>query len=164
MHIRWPLSRSRIPHSRPRQSSVILLKWAGWKDCRPSWIQVVPMLTESTFTTEFKCYEPPVNLSMDEVQRLKMYGGLSPSPVLPDSSTMPPFPPGGSSAAPGVPDTSSLGKYTVPGSGSSQHPSQDSGYGRAAFGAGGSSALQALMQVILSNKPWRASRTTTDPP
>jgi hypothetical protein len=27
---------------------------------------------------------------MDEVRRLKEYGGLSPSPILPDSGTMPP--------------------------------------------------------------------------
>ena len=38
----------------------------------------------------------------------------------------------------------SSGKGTVPGSGSSRHPTRDSGYGGAAFGAGGSSALQAL--------------------
>jgi hypothetical protein len=53
---------------------------------------------------------------MDEVRRLEVYGGISPSPF----------------------------GNTIPGTGSSQHPSQDSGYGRAAFGAGGSSALQAL--------------------
>lgn len=54
------------------------------------------------------------------------------------------MPPRGGSAAPGAPDTSSLEKDTVPGNGSSEHPRQDSGYGGAAFGAGGSSALQAL--------------------
>jgi len=80
-----------------------------------------------------------VKLSTDELQRLKVYGGLSPLPVLPNSGPVPPFPPGGGSAAPGVPDASPSEKDTVPGNGSSH-----SGYGKAAFGAGGSSALQAL--------------------
>ena len=84
-----------------------------------------------------------MKLSGDEVRRLKAYGGLVSSPVLPESG-MPPFPPGGGNAAPGPPDTSSSGKDTVPGSGSSQRPRQDGGNGGAAFGAGGSSALQAL--------------------
>ena len=95
-----------------------------------------------------KYYEPPVKLSKDEVRRLNAYGCLLPSPVPPDNGTMPPFSPGGGSAAPGAPDTSSLGKDTVPGSGSSQHPRQDSGNGGAAFGAGGSSALQALYASV----------------
>jgi len=85
---------------------------------------------------QFKCYEPPVKLNRDELQRLKVYGGVPPLHVLPDSGTMPLFPQGGGNAAPGNPDASSLGKDTVPGS----------GYGGAAFGTGGSLslALQAL--------------------
>lgn len=95
-----------------------------------------------TNISKFKCYEPPVKLSPDDVRRLEEFGGL---PIRPDSSgIMPPSPPGGGSAASEIPDTSSSGKETGPGSGSSQHPRQDGDYGGAAFGAGGSSALQAL--------------------
>jgi hypothetical protein len=58
-----------------------------------------------------------VKLSRDEARRLKVYDGLSPSPVLTDRGTMPPFPPGCGSAAHLVTGASSL----VPGSGPSQH-------------------------------------------
>jgi hypothetical protein len=79
-----------------------------------------------------------VKLSRDELKRLEAYGGLPP-PFLPDntSGTMPLSPPGGGSAAPRVPNMLSLGKDTVPGSGAS-------GYDGTAFGADGSSVLQAL--------------------
>jgi hypothetical protein len=74
-------------------------------------------------------------LSWDEIQRLKIYGGLPLTPTETNSSAMPPFPPEGGFAAPGLPaDVSSLGKSMVPGC----------SYGGAAFGASGSSALQAL--------------------
>ena len=97
-----------------------------------------------TFLTQFKCFEPPVKLSRDEVQRLKAYGGLSPSPVISDSSTIPRFLLGGGNSAPEVPDASSSSKDTVPGSGSSQYPGQDSHHGGTGLGAHGSLALQAL--------------------
>jgi hypothetical protein len=82
-----------------------------------------------------------VKLSRDELKRLEAYGSLPPPflPFLPDSTsgTMPLSPPGGGSAAPRVPNMLSLGKDTVPGSGAS-------GYDGTAFGADGSSVLQAL--------------------
>jgi hypothetical protein len=107
----------------------------GWTSSLPSWILVVPLLSEFKTTTkvcrihieilletdvdilsQFKCYEPRVQLSRDEIQRLKIYGGL---PLTPTA------------------DVSSLGESTVPGS----------SYGGAAFGTSGSSALQALYAI-----------------
>ena len=81
-----------------------------------------------------------MKLDRDDVQRLKVYGGVPTLtlPVVPNSSTMPPFLQGGSSAASEVPYASSLGKDIVPGG--------DGGRDGAAFGASGSlsSVLQAL--------------------
>lgn len=61
-----------------------------------------------------------MKLSLEEIQRLKVYGGISPSP---------------------------LGK-DVPGSNSSRYPRPDSGYGEVALGTGKSSAVQALYACI----------------
>jgi hypothetical protein len=134
----------------------------GWKNKKPSWIQVVPMLSMLKYTslvrsefswrqvllysptsvTQYKCYEPPVKLSEDEFRRLKAYVALLASP---ESGTMHPSPPGGGSTATGDPDTSPSGKDKVAGGGSTQDPKKDSGNnGGATFGAGGSTALQAL--------------------
>ncbi|KAN0113614.1 hypothetical protein V8E52_007540 [Russula decolorans] len=74
----------------------------GWKDCRPSWIIAVPMLTDLTFMI----------LSRDEFRRLEAYSRLS---VLPNSGTVPLFPPGGGSVVPEIPDASSLGKDNASG-------------------------------------------------
>jgi hypothetical protein len=143
------------------------LEVGGWKDRKPSWVQVVPQVAELKHTTkvrndfyrrrallsnvlaQFKCFEPPVKLSRDELQRLKVYAGLTPSPVISQSGTMPQFPPGppGSwNAQPGVPNTSSKNDQ-VSGSGSSQHLGQDSNQGGTNLGIGGSFALQALYET-----------------
>ena len=88
-----------------------------------------------------------MKLISDEVLRLKVLGGLplppSPSSILTNSGTVPPFPLTVGGAAP-VPDAPSLTKDAVPSSGSSRHSRQDTGYGGVAFETGGGCALQAL--------------------
>jgi len=58
---------------------------------------------------------------MDKVQHLKAYGGLSPLPVISDSSIILPLPLGGGNSAPGVPDVSSSSKDKT----AAHHSTQD---------------------------------------
>ncbi|KAM6488962.1 hypothetical protein JOM56_015598 [Amanita muscaria] len=107
----------------------------GWKNSKPRWVLAVPQVTKLMYTTTFKCFEPPVKLNKDEIRRLSVYSGLSPSPVV---GTMYPFPLGSGISAFGGPDSMPSGNDTVPGASSYTHQPG------AGLPAGSSLAFQAL--------------------
>ena len=131
------------------------LEIGGWKSRRPSWVHAVPQVTRLKRTTtarilfclgadvtltcpaQFKCFEPPVKLSKDELGRLEEYCRHT---VI-SSSSLPSVRPG----AAGGPNGSPAGDGTVPGSRSPPYwPGWNKNHDGVGLPAGTGLALQAL--------------------
>jgi hypothetical protein len=92
-----------------------------------------------TYSAQFQCFQPPVKLSTDELQRLRKYSEQFYSPDFSSWGTMPPFSPRGSGTlSPAVSKNAMGSSLRHVQSGASDH------HGGAGPKASGSLALQAL--------------------
>jgi hypothetical protein len=103
-----------------------------------------------TYSAQFKCFEPPVMLSADELTRLDDYCDLFHSPIFSSSGTMSPFSPGGGGGgAAGEPDLSPAGSEAV--MGSSLLPGQPGGSNHHGAGAGPTASRSLALQALYAN-------------